>query len=147
VTAVSVLLQAFDYTRAIDHSHRWDDRMLGKPFSFTGRRGRLSYLLTSLLAFVLIWFLTVALSGAEPNPAASLLLAAGSIGCVWCSLAITAQRFHDLGASGWWAALLYVPLVGLIVWFVLLLAPGQKTANAFGPVPSPAAVPSPPAPA
>jgi uncharacterized membrane protein YhaH (DUF805 family) len=42
------------------------------------------------------------------------------------------SRFHDLGWSGWAALLAFVPLVGVVTFLFLILAPGQKTTNAYG---------------
>jgi uncharacterized membrane protein YhaH (DUF805 family) len=42
------------------------------------------------------------------------------------------SRLHDVGWSGWATLLLFVPLVDVLVFLLLLLAPGQKTANTFG---------------
>lgn len=37
------------------------------------------------------------------------------------SLAITARRLHDIGKSGWWQLLYFIPLVGAIVMFIFLV--------------------------
>lgn len=43
------------------------------------------------------------------------------------------RRLHDFGLSGWWSLLILIPLAPL----VLLVIPGKKEANRFGPVPAP----------
>jgi uncharacterized membrane protein YhaH (DUF805 family) len=43
------------------------------------------------------------------------------------------RRLHDLGWSGWWALLLFVPVLGALMLVPLLLAPGSAGANRFGP--------------
>jgi uncharacterized membrane protein YhaH (DUF805 family) len=45
------------------------------------------------------------------------------------------SRFHDLGWSGWWFLLIFVPLVGIIVFLLLILFPGHKTRNLYGEPP------------
>ena len=45
------------------------------------------------------------------------------------------SRFHDLGWSGRWVLLTFVPLVDIVVFLFLLLAPGQKARNSFGEPP------------
>jgi uncharacterized membrane protein YhaH (DUF805 family) len=55
-----------------------------------------------------------------------------------CSVVILragVSRLHDLGWSGWVVLLLFVPLVDVLAFLLLLLAPGQKTTNAFGDPP------------
>jgi uncharacterized membrane protein YhaH (DUF805 family) len=71
------------------------------------------------------------------NLVVSLLLVAFLI---WSWVAIAAQRFHDLGASGWWALLSLIPFVSLIILLLLIFAPGQKQANCYGAMPCPGSV-------
>jgi uncharacterized membrane protein YhaH (DUF805 family) len=42
------------------------------------------------------------------------------------------SRFHDIGWPGWAVLIIAVPLVDLVALLFLLLAPGQKQANAYG---------------
>lgn len=45
------------------------------------------------------------------------------------------SRLHDLGWPGWTVLLAFVPLVSILVFLALLLAPGQKTNNPYGDPP------------
>jgi uncharacterized membrane protein YhaH (DUF805 family) len=49
-------------------------------------------------------------------------------------VAITVRRLHDTGRSGWWALLLPVPLLAVVVYFFCLL-PGSIGANKYGDEP------------
>jgi uncharacterized membrane protein YhaH (DUF805 family) len=63
-------------------------------------------------------------------------------------IAVLIRRFHDAGHSGWWVLILFVPLVGLIVWLIFALT-DSKPPNEWGDGPDgqPAAqMPPPPAP-
>jgi uncharacterized membrane protein YhaH (DUF805 family) len=42
------------------------------------------------------------------------------------------SRFHDIGWSGWFVLLMFIPLVGLLVLLFLVVMPGQKEPNAYG---------------
>ena len=42
------------------------------------------------------------------------------------------RRWHDLGKSGWWTLVLLVPIVGLLAFLYLLLAPGEEDSNEWG---------------
>lgn len=62
------------------------------------------------------------------------------VGTIWAlvvfipSLAVCARRLHDIGKSGWWYLLNFIPLVGsiiLIVWF----CKDSTEANQWGPNP------------
>jgi uncharacterized membrane protein YhaH (DUF805 family) len=53
----------------------------------------------------------------------------------WMQLALAGKRFHDVGKSGWFCLLLFVPVVGLIAFIYLLVARGEERANQYGPGP------------
>jgi uncharacterized membrane protein YhaH (DUF805 family) len=42
------------------------------------------------------------------------------------------SRLHDLGWPGWTVLLAFIPLVSIVVFLLLFLAPGQKTNNPYG---------------
>ncbi|MDQ0316652.1 DUF805 domain-containing protein [Amorphus orientalis] len=106
-------------------------------FGFDGRISRepywLGFLLVSLLA-------SIALTPYRPQGDEQVMMDAGFlvILCValWSELALVVKRLHDRGLSGWFAALLFVPLLNLVVFIVLGLLPGEKGPNAFGPAPN-----------
>lgn len=50
------------------------------------------------------------------------------------SFAVMARRLHDIGWSGWWSLLGFVPVVGFVT-LLLAFVRGQKGANRFGPDP------------
>ena len=58
-----------------------------------------------------------------------------SLATIVPSLAICIRRLHDIGKSGWWYLLGFVPIVGwiiLIIWFIRDSQPGD---NQWGPNP------------
>jgi uncharacterized membrane protein YhaH (DUF805 family) len=46
--------------------------------------------------------------------------------------AVTVRRLHDVGLSGWWLLLVFVPILGAIFFLVVLLLGGNKGENAYG---------------
>lgn len=50
-------------------------------------------------------------------------------------LPVSVRRLHDIGWSGWWVLLLFVPFVFAALFLALLFWPGTKEANRFGPPP------------
>ncbi len=81
---------------------------LGKYATFEGRADRSEYwwfVLAQVLIVMGASILSEKLSGLA---ALALLLP---------MLAVTARRLHDIGRSGWWQLVYFVPLVG---WLVLL---------------------------
>lgn len=110
-----------------------------KPFSVTGRIGRLRYLAWSLV----IMFVATGLFGV-----AAIIMAISStmglicmgligVGMLVVSVQIGVQRLHDFGWSGWLILLNLVPLLGSLFPFVMLLMPGNREANRYGSPPPP----------
>lgn len=55
-----------------------------------------------------------------------------TLGSLVPSLAVAARRLHDLGKSGWWQLLAFIPLVGIIILIIWYATKGQDTENAYG---------------
>ncbi len=64
------------------------------------------------------------------------------------SLAVVVRRLHDLGKSGWWYFICFVPFVGGIILFVFMCLDSQPGPNLYGPNPKgvPGFAPYPPVP-
>jgi len=104
-------------------------------FGFSGRISRLVYLLTSLLTMVVVMFLLYRLSLEENSTELSFWNIAFTIAmfvALWTQAALGAKRIQDFGKSGLFAALLFVPLVNIVGFFVLCLYPGDPGPNAYG---------------
>jgi len=50
-------------------------------------------------------------------------------------LAVQVRRLHDLGLRGWIVLFHALPLVGSLILFVMMLLPGKRGFNAYGPDP------------
>ena len=51
------------------------------------------------------------------------------------SLAVVVRRLHDVGKSGWFMLVTFIPIVGAIWLLVLMCTDGDKEDNAYGPSP------------
>ncbi len=51
------------------------------------------------------------------------------------SLAVMVRRFHDIDRSGWWSLIIFIPLIGFIVFIVWVCKRGTFGPNRFGPDP------------
>ncbi|WP_026227696.1 DUF805 domain-containing protein [Hoeflea sp. 108] len=69
------------------------------------------------------------------------LLSAFGLAMVLPSIAVTVRRIHDLGLSGWFYLLIFVPFGGFVL-LVFTLLPSQKHDNKWGPVPEGVSVPA-----
>ncbi|MGI9609088.1 MAG: DUF805 domain-containing protein [Acidimicrobiia bacterium] len=57
---------------------------------------------------------------------------------IWLLVAVaaaTVRRLHDLGHSAWWALLIVVPVVALVMTFYLISEEASEQPNRFGPSP------------
>lgn len=102
---------------------------------FSGRMGRLNYLMGTLLywsAFSLLALLLLKLN--RLSIVIPLAVLATLIG-----IRLSVLRCHDLNWSGWWVLVLGIPYVGALLFLVLMIMPGKPQDNAYGeagPVPS-----------
>jgi uncharacterized membrane protein YhaH (DUF805 family) len=111
-------------------------RGLGNYATFTGRARRSEFWffwLFNLAAHVVAGLLDEALLGG-----ASVLNAIVSLGLLLPNLAVSVRRLHDVGRSGWWLLIGFVPLVGIVVLLIWYVSHGEDGPNRFGPDPRPA---------
>jgi uncharacterized membrane protein YhaH (DUF805 family) len=67
--------------------------------------------------------------GADGNGPVSMLT---SIAIFLPSIAVAVRRLHDIGRTGWWYLIVFVPLIGWIVLIVFFCTRTQNTANRWG---------------
>ena len=99
---------------------------------FSGRARRSEYWFFCLFNIIVSCVLSAL---ASKISLLSLLSVVWSLAIFLPSLAVCIRRLHDIGKSGWWYLLAFIPLVGaiiLIIWFCKDSEPG---ANAYGPNP------------
>lgn len=51
------------------------------------------------------------------------------------TLSVLVSRLHDFNRTGWWALLIFIPIVNLILFTMLFFVPGNKNKNKYGEVP------------
>ncbi len=116
-----------------------------KYVDFNGRSARKEFWIFYLINTVVIVVLE-ALMGASlvssltggsntVSPASSVLYGVVmlySLAILLPSLAVGARRMHDIGKSGWWILINFVPLIGWI-WFIILAATDSNSGqNKYG---------------
>lgn len=112
---------------------------LATLFGFSGRLRRRHYWLGIVPIGILFIITSGIVSAAEEDPSLACLqfiAVIASILAMWIAAALTVRRFHDRGKSGWWAWILFVPIIGPF-WILIdagFLA-GTAGTNAYGPSP------------
>lgn len=51
------------------------------------------------------------------------------------SIAVGVRRLHDIGKSGWWMFIVFIPIIGGIYLLVLFATEGDNGSNEYGPDP------------
>ena len=87
---------------------------MGWLFSFDGRCARGGWLLAYLISILIS--ITIVLI-----PVA-----------IWINFAVSAQRWHDLGKSGWWSLIMFIPFGGLVFLVIMAFISGNDGDNKYG---------------
>jgi uncharacterized membrane protein YhaH (DUF805 family) len=101
-------------------------------FNFDGRSRRQAYwmfVLFNLIAFLIIGGIDGAIG------TGGLLSSIYGLAVFIPGLALAVRRLHDIGKSGWWFLIGFIPLVGLIILIVFFVTDSQPGSNAYGPNP------------
>ncbi len=124
---------------AMQDRHRITPSVFWLMFALDGRIARKSYILGQLLILAVLGvIITRIVATTQDTPAFTLwgliMLIALVVSC-WCSIALVVKRLHDLGFNGFFAVILFVPMVGPLALFALMLVPSKNCDNRWGPPP------------
>ena len=96
---------------------------LKKYADFTGRARRKEYWM-----FVLIYIIINIVLGLLSLEMISMLV---GLALLIPNLSVGARRLHDIGRSGWWQLIYFIPLVGMIIMIIFLVQDSHDT-NSYG---------------
>ncbi len=117
-----------------------------KWYSSSGRIGRVQYLAYSVVISLIcgsLFGLGVAIFSAfnlSSDSAIFIPIVMITLFLPWLvywSFVYPIRRLHDLGHTGWLILINFIPLVNLLFSLYLTFAPGEKTSNEYGAMPSP----------
>ena len=98
-------------------------------FTRRGRIGRLEYLHCLLLLAGAFYLLDQSLGRILGDFTPWLL----SPTLIWCLIATSTKRLHDIGRRGWWLLAILIPVFGLLwLGWQLLARSGLDVANPYG---------------
>lgn len=92
---------------------------------FTGRAPRSEYWW---------WVLFVVLVSIVLSMVSQKLSGVFSLAVLLPGIAVATRRLHDVGRSGWWQLLLFIPMIGLLVLLYWVVQPSEGD-NAYGAAP------------
>jgi uncharacterized membrane protein YhaH (DUF805 family)/cold shock CspA family protein len=106
--------------------------------NFRGRARRKEY--WGFVLFLVLAFFALLVVGILADTGNEPIFTYGLIASFWLAtfipnLALTIRRQHDIGLSGWFYLLIFIPYIGGMIIFVFTLIPSQKHDNQWGPVP------------
>ncbi len=96
-------------------------------FRYDNRLNRWPYFCRSIIVSIVICILSKLIGNAHPVIMAYISLV--------MTLPLLIRRWHDLGKSGWWVLVAYVPIANFFAGLYLLFAKGDEGPNEYGPDP------------
>lgn len=111
--------------------HWFIDPIKNHYVDFEGRTARKAFWMFALIHF--IFSLVINFIGEATN-LEFLALIYGLV-IFLPALAISVRRLHDVGMSGWWVLLSFIPILGFLVLLFFYVKPSDVGANKYGPNP------------
>lgn len=110
----------------------WYLKVLRQYADFSGRARRKEYWMAGLINLLISLVISMIDNLLFGYPILSLLY---WLFIVIPFLAVTVRRLHDVGKSGWWYLIIFVPIIGVIWLLVLLVTDSMPGENKWGPSP------------
>lgn len=115
--------------------------VFSKYFTLSGRAGKAEFWWFVLLWFIVDVVLNLVRNSFDTSKATgailTLLLGLVALALIIPFITVTVRRLHDVGRSGWWVWLHFIPLIGTIVLVIFCVGESQGP-NQYGPGPEPA---------
>lgn len=97
--------------------------------TFTGRASRSEYwyfTLFNLIVYIGSIILSVVI------PLILMLYMVFSIAVIIPGIAVGVRRLHDIGKSGWWYLIVFIPLIGMVILLIWFVMSGTVGPNEYG---------------
>jgi uncharacterized membrane protein YhaH (DUF805 family) len=101
------------------------DPITNHYFDFEGVTGRRAFWMFVLFNFIVSLVLSVVLSIVHLQPLSYLY----SLAVLLPSIGLGVRRMHDIGKSGWWLLVAFIPVLG---WFYLIYLYCQPSSTPYG---------------
>lgn len=110
-----------------------EESLLKSLFSFNGRNRRSKYWITQLCVGSL--FVPANIMGDDMSEGVAIFTLLMLIPAIWMMVVNIVRRCHDLGKSGFWCLLTFIPLVNLFIGIYLAFFKGEMHDNEYGTSP------------
>jgi uncharacterized membrane protein YhaH (DUF805 family) len=114
--------------------------LLEKYATFSGRARRAElwwFVLFNLVVSLILSIIDRTIFGVsmETGMTNSVLGVIYSLAVLLPSITVSARRLHDIGRSGWWLLIAFIPLIGALILIYWYIQPSQDGSNEHGPNP------------
>lgn len=102
----------------------------------TSRAGYWYVVLVNAIIGIIIYalsFIAVMMESSGLAMVASVLSIVYALATIIPTIALSVRRLHDIGKSGIWYLIIFVPCVGSIVFLVFMCMPSVQGENQYGP--------------
>lgn len=114
-----------EYLSVLKNYAKFDGRARRREFWFFA----LFNLIASVVASILDRTLGLTFG---PMVSYGYIYAVYAVAVIVPGVAVSIRRMHDIGKSGWWLLIVFVPIIGGIWLLVLFVTKGQSGSNAYG---------------
>lgn len=116
----------------------WYLEVLRKYAVFTGRARRKEYwffVLFNIIFLLILTFVDRAIGTYNMQSGVGVLTSIYWLAVLIPGIAVAVRRLHDIGRSGWWLLIVFIPAIGPLILLVMMLFNSQPGPNAYGPNP------------
>ena len=107
--------------------------VLSQFVGFSGRASRSEYWIW--WGFTVVVFFAIGAVALLFDSAGYVVTSLVALVFVLPNLAVTVRRLHDVGRSGFWLLLVFIPLIGALILLAFLLLDSQSEPNKWGSPP------------
>lgn len=116
----------------------WYLAVLKKYAVFNGRARLKEYwyfFLFNALTYFALTFADIAFGLFDKETSIGLLSTIYWLAVAIPGIAVAVRRLHDIGRSGWWLLIVFIPLIGGIILLIFAIRVSQPGDNQYGPNP------------
>jgi len=102
-------------------------------FQFSGRMHRAEFWWFALMNALILFAMYIVTLLPSLKIVGSFILIIYYLAIFLPMIGAQVRRLHDIGMSGWWILILFVPFIGGIVIFIMEVLPSKPSGEKYGP--------------